>query len=153
MIGAQKDECVYPIGIDWIWTYSDLNKLTFLNGYKMKGALLIGITHMTFGMFLKVINNIYFGDILHLIFETIPQILFYISFFGLMGFALVYKWTFNYINVVRCYPHDTEVSAYPTTTADCNAQNGLTNTPNIIAGFATPWQTPDQFRNIFFDQQ
>jgi len=108
LIGPQREGCVYPFGIDWVWTYSESSKLTMLNGYKMKGALLIGMIHMVFGMLLKICNNIYFGDIMHLILDTIPQIIFYVSFFGLMGYAIVYKWTRDFTDKIRCWPSHAE---------------------------------------------
>ena len=81
----------------------------------MKGALIIGMIHMVFGMFLKIFNNVYFKNFLDLVTETIPQIIFYNVFFTLMGFAIVYKWTFNFIDEVRCWdPSDLPISSNTT---------------------------------------
>lgn len=51
--------CVYPIGIDPKW-YVASNELNFFNSLKMKMAVIIGVIQMTFGIFLKAANALYF---------------------------------------------------------------------------------------------
>jgi len=48
------------------------NELTFMNSYKMKLAVIIGVIHMTFGIILKGINAVYFKNWIDFIFEFIP---------------------------------------------------------------------------------
>jgi V-type H+-transporting ATPase subunit a len=48
----------------------------------MKMAVVLGITHMIFGLILKASNGIHWGARIELIFETIPQIIFMGGLFG-----------------------------------------------------------------------
>jgi V-type H+-transporting ATPase subunit a len=52
-------DCVYPLGIDPIWSVSD-DQMNYVNSLKMKIAVIIGVIHMTLGIFLKASNSIYF---------------------------------------------------------------------------------------------
>jgi V-type H+-transporting ATPase subunit a len=47
---------------------------------------------MSLGIVLKVLNDIYFNDMITLVFETIPQIVFFVCFIGYMCFLILYKW-------------------------------------------------------------
>uniref|UniRef100_A0A665TQU8 V-type proton ATPase subunit a n=1 Tax=Echeneis naucrates TaxID=173247 RepID=A0A665TQU8_ECHNA len=81
----------YPFGIDPIWGLSN-NKLTFLNSYKMKMSVIIGIIHMTFGVCLSFFNYVHFGQISSVFFVLIPELFFMICLFGYLVFMVVYKW-------------------------------------------------------------
>ena len=47
---AEKfEDCVYPVGMDPKWIRAS-NELNFFNSYKMKFAVIIGVTQMTLGI-------------------------------------------------------------------------------------------------------
>ena len=92
---VRKENCIYPFGVDPVWSVS-ANELAFVNSYKMKLAVIIGVIHMTFGILMKGVNAIYFKNWLDLIFEFIPQILFFVCTFGYMDFLIIYKWLHEY---------------------------------------------------------
>ena len=88
-------DCVYPFGLDYIW-YLSANEISFLNSFKMKFSIIIGVIQMLFGSLLKGSNAIYFGKWEDLIFEAIPQLLFMGATFGYMSFCIIYKWLINW---------------------------------------------------------
>lgn len=45
---------------------------TFLNSFKMKFAIVVGIIQMLFGVILKILNDIEYVDYIDMIFEAIP---------------------------------------------------------------------------------
>jgi V-type H+-transporting ATPase subunit a len=85
-------ECTYPFGIDSGW-YGVSNELTFLNSFKMKLSIILGVTQMMFGIVLRGLNNVHFNNWLELIFEFIPMLLFLGLTFGYMAVLIVLKWT------------------------------------------------------------
>merc|ERR1740123_1574368 len=90
----QRDQ-VYAFGIDPVWYGLD-NQLTYENSLKMKLSVIIGVTQMTYGLFLKFSNHVHEGDLISVFFEFIPQLLFMLSFFGYMCFLIVYKWCIDW---------------------------------------------------------
>lgn len=94
----------YTVGIDPIWNLGE-NKLAFINSMKMKLSVIIGIAHMTFGLFLSFLNHQYvlIKDILdfrffhswvdvYLVF--IPQLLFLSLIFVYLCLQIIIKWIF-----------------------------------------------------------
>ncbi|XP_034953779.1 V-type proton ATPase 116 kDa subunit a 2 isoform X2 [Zootoca vivipara] len=81
----------YPFGIDPIWNLAS-NRLSFLNSFKMKMSIIIGVTHMTFGVILGGFNHLHFRKKYNIFLVFIPQLLFILSIFGYLVFMIIYKW-------------------------------------------------------------
>uniref|UniRef100_A0A1A7WR42 V-type proton ATPase subunit a n=1 Tax=Iconisemion striatum TaxID=60296 RepID=A0A1A7WR42_9TELE len=81
----------YPFGIDPVWGLAN-NKLTFLNSYKMKMSVIIGIIHMTFGVCLSFFNYWHFGQVSSIFLVLIPELFFMLCLFGYLVFMVVFKW-------------------------------------------------------------
>lgn len=84
-------ECVYPVGIDTVWSMSS-NEIAYLNSFKMKLSIIIGVCQMTLGIFLKGMNGLYLRDWPTLFLEFLPQLLFFTSTFGYLSLLIVLKW-------------------------------------------------------------
>uniref|UniRef100_A0A3P9M9B8 V-type proton ATPase subunit a n=1 Tax=Oryzias latipes TaxID=8090 RepID=A0A3P9M9B8_ORYLA len=81
----------YPFGIDPVWGMAN-NKLTFLNSYKMKMSVIIGVIHMTFGVCLSFFNYWHFKKMSSVFFVLIPELFFMLCLFGYLVFMVVFKW-------------------------------------------------------------
>lgn len=57
--------------MDYSWFLSE-NKTAFLNSFKMKVSVIVGIIHMLYGILNKGFNSLYFHDFVTCIFEFIP---------------------------------------------------------------------------------
>lgn len=81
--------------MDPAWAVAE-NNLNFVNSLKMKIAVIIGVLHMTLGVFVKASNSLYFGKFMDFFFEFLPQLAFMVLLFGYMDFLIFYKWTVNW---------------------------------------------------------
>ncbi|KAL1132711.1 hypothetical protein AAG570_010663 [Ranatra chinensis] len=95
----------YPLGIDPVWQMAD-NKIVFLNGYKMKISIIIGVLHMLFGVSLSLKNYKYFKNQLSIYCEFIPQLIFLCFLFLYMVLLMFLKW-------ILYYPTDANVTSSP----------------------------------------
>lgn len=62
----------------------------------MKLSIIIGVSQMVVGIFLKAANTFHFHSAIDFFFEFIPQILFMLSTFGYMVFLIFVKWSNDY---------------------------------------------------------
>lgn len=81
----------YPFGIDPIW-HGTKSELPYLNSYKMKMSIIVGVTHMNLGIFCSLFNQLFFRDKLSIYTEFVPQILFLNSLFGYLSLLIIIKW-------------------------------------------------------------
>lgn len=88
---THEANCVMKTGMDATWAISS-NELAFVNSMKMKIAVILGVVHMSTGIILKGLNEIYFGRKLEFLFEFLPQIVILLALFGYMDILIVVKW-------------------------------------------------------------
>ncbi|KAF9023037.1 H+-ATPase subunit [Hymenopellis radicata] len=85
----------YPFGLDPGWHGAD-NNLVFVNSYKMKMSIVLGVIHMTFALCLQVPNHIKFKRPVDIYANFIPQIIFLMSIFGYLVITILYKWSVDW---------------------------------------------------------
>ncbi|KAE9406939.1 H+-ATPase subunit [Gymnopus androsaceus JB14] len=93
----------YPFGIDPGWHDAD-NKLLFLNSYKMKMSIILGVIHMTFALCLQFLNHVKFKRPLEIYANFIPQMIFLQSIFGYLAICILYKWCIDWSNATTQPP-------------------------------------------------
>ncbi|KFV66979.1 V-type proton ATPase 116 kDa subunit a isoform 3, partial [Dryobates pubescens] len=81
----------YPFGIDPIWSLAT-NHLNFLNSFKMKMSVVLGIVHMAFGVTLGIFNHLHFRQWHRLVLEFLPEMIFLLALFGYLVFLIFLKW-------------------------------------------------------------
>ena len=141
----------YPFGIDPIWQLSE-NKIIFLNSYKMKVSVILGVMQMFFGVVLSIYNHLNFKKTMNIWFEFIPQIVFLMAIFGYMNGMIVAKWflydssvsnrapsvLINLINMfLMKYPDTKDTPDYLKTWYP--GQKGVQTVLLILALLCVPW--------------
>lgn len=136
----------YPFGVDPIWNIAT-NKLTFLNSFKMKMSVILGIIHMMFGVSLSLFNHMYFKKPLSIYFGFIPEVIFMTSLFGYLVILIFFKWTaydvhmskeapsllIHFINMFLFSYEDTGISML------YSGQKGIQCFLVVVALLCVPW--------------
>ena len=78
-------------GIDPAWVTAQ-NALAFLNAFKTKQAILLGLLQMLFGLILSAFNHSFRGDNHSLYGVFLPQFIFLSCTFGYLGILFIAKW-------------------------------------------------------------
>ncbi|KAK3919670.1 V-type proton ATPase 116 kDa subunit a1 [Frankliniella fusca] len=81
----------YPVGLDPIWQIAS-NKIVFLNAFKMKVSIILGVAQMLFGVVLSLWNYRYFNRKLDIYLIFVPQIIFLCFLFLYMVILMFIKW-------------------------------------------------------------
>ena len=76
-------------------------QIVFLNAFKMKISIILGVLHMTFGVCMSFWNHKYFQKPVNIFTEFIPQLLFLLCLFGYLALLMFFKWTKYYANKVE----------------------------------------------------
>ena len=88
-------DCVPTVGVDSVW-FASTEEIGFVNSFKMKLSIIVGVTHMVLGLFMKGVNAFNFKKPLDFFFEFIPQLLFMLVTFGYMCLTIIVKWIQNW---------------------------------------------------------
>ncbi|XP_063230708.1 V-type proton ATPase 116 kDa subunit a 1-like [Bacillus rossius redtenbacheri] len=81
----------YPFGLDPVWQTAS-NKIIFLNSFKMKLSIILGVAHMIFGVVMSIVNYVHFKTPIRILLEFVPQLLFLVMLFGYMVLLIFIKW-------------------------------------------------------------
>ena len=81
----------YAVGVDPVW-HGTKTELLFVNSLKMKMSILMGMTQMTLGIFMSLLNFLHEKDWLSIWCEFVPQVVFLGSLFGYLSVLIVAKW-------------------------------------------------------------
>ncbi|XP_060527262.1 V-type proton ATPase 116 kDa subunit a1-like isoform X2 [Cylas formicarius] len=82
----------YWAGVDPAWQSAE-NKIIFLNSFKMKLSIIIGVVHMVFGIVLSTVNFIHLKKYSALLLDFLPKILFFFLMFVYLVVMVFMKYT------------------------------------------------------------
>ena len=147
---TQFDQTPYVFGVDPIWQVSK-NKILFLNSYKMKLSVIMGVLQMLFGIFLSFWNHTHFKNTINIFCQFIPEIVFICSIFGYMNTLIFFKWLNFSADRSGCAPSilitliNMFLGKYPTEKDHCSlqlfywGQKNIQITLIILALICVPW--------------
>lgn len=90
---AQFNRAPCAFGMDPVWQMSH-NKVKWLNSYKMKLSIIMGVAHMLFGITLNFVNQRCKRNWLNVFCEVVPQIIFLLCTFGYLVALIIHKWIY-----------------------------------------------------------
>jgi len=90
-----ENPTIYFFGVDPVWKGSS-NELLYYNSVKMKMSVIIGVIQMSLGIFLHLLNALYFKNKMDIVGEFIPRIIFLWAIFGYLCIMIFLKWTTDY---------------------------------------------------------
>jgi V-type H+-transporting ATPase subunit a len=93
----------YPFGMDPVWQLAE-NSITWLNSFKMKMSVIMGVSQMFLGLCLSLSNALYFRNYVNIFCEFIPQVIFISCIFGYMNIMIFYKWIVYSAENSSCAP-------------------------------------------------
>ncbi|XP_054717089.1 V-type proton ATPase 116 kDa subunit a 4-like [Uloborus diversus] len=102
-VSFDSSRTAYPFGVDPIWQ-SAANKINFLNSYKMKVSIILGVAQMLFGVLLSLVNHGHFRKRINVFCEFFPRVIFLMSIFGYLVVMIFMKWTKYTSNESGCAP-------------------------------------------------
>mmetsp|Transcript_23400 Transcript_23400/g.54005 ORF Transcript_23400/g.54005 Transcript_23400/m.54005 type:complete len:845 (-) Transcript_23400:108-2642(-) len=115
----------YPFGLDPAW-HGATNELIYVNSMKMKVSVIIGVSQMMLGLFLRIMNTFHERSTTDFLCECMPMLVFMICFFGFMDFMIVYKWV-------------TPMERAPDIIQSMIAMGMFGNDPNPMFGHSVPF--------------
>lgn len=89
--GSRTGNYVYPFGIDTNWHFAE-NELLFLNSFKMKLSIVMGMCQMIFGIILSLVNMIKSNKKAEILVTWLPNFLYFVPFFGYLMIIVIIKW-------------------------------------------------------------
>ncbi len=137
-----RPEDVYSFGVDPEWHRSE-NDLLFFNSLKMKMSVVLGVTQMTFGLFLRASNALYFKSSLDFWCEAVPQLVFMISMFGYMVFLIMAKWWIDWFNPAESPGEPLFLSTRHPPPPPTHTRNSTPPPPYLVFLFPTPAPPPN----------